>query len=194
MEGKCMMHSPLRYTPLAVTLHWLMAALIFVTVPLGFYMQGLPLSPDKLQLYSFHKWIGITLLALAMLRAGWRLTHAPPPLPAVVPRWQRRVSAGVHGAFYVLLFCVPLSGWLMSSAKGFQTVWFGVLPLPDLVDKNRELGETLALLHQTLNFALLGLVSVHVAAVVQHHRREGLPFLQRMGWALRARTGRKEAE
>ena len=176
------MTSNLRYTTPAIVLHWLVALLIFVGFPLGVYMHELPLSPTKLQLYSYHKWIGITVLLLAGLRVAWRLTHRPPPLPDSVVRWQRQASAVVHGLLYVLILAIPLSGWLMSSAKGFPVVWFGVLPLPDLVGKDKALGELLAGVHQALNFTLLGLVILHVAAALKHHFIERQPFLQRMGW------------
>ena len=176
-----------RYTTPAIVLHWLVALLIFVGFPLGVYMHELPLSPTKLQLYSYHKWIGITVLLLAGLRVVWRLTHRPPPLPDSVVRWQRQASAVVHGLFYVLMLAIPLSGWLMSSAKGFPVVWFGVLPLPDLVAKNRELGDLLVGVHQVLNFTLLGLVILHVAAALKHHFIERQPFLQRMGWSKQER-------
>ncbi len=176
------MTSNLRYTTPAIVLHWLVALLIFVGFPLGVYMHELPLSPTKLQLYSYHKWIGITVLLLAGLRVAWRLTHRPPPLPDSVVRWQRQASAVVHGLLYVLMLAIPLSGWLMSSAKGFPVVWFGVLPLPDLVGKDKALGELLAGVHQALNFTLLGLVILHVAAALKHHFIERQPFLQRMGW------------
>jgi cytochrome b561 len=76
----------------------------------------------------------------------------------------------------------------MSSAKGFQTVWFGVLPLPDLVEKNRELGELLATVHQVLNYTLLALVILHVGAALKHHFIERRPFLQRMGLGRKERT------
>jgi cytochrome b561 len=175
------MSPPLRYTTPAIVLHWLVALLIFAGFPLGLYMVDLPLSPDKLKLYSYHKWLGVTVLLLVAVRLSWRLTHSPPPLPASVAAWQRHVSAIVHGLLYVLMVAIPLSGWLMSSAKGFQTVWFGVLPLPDLLEKNRELGELLAEVHKFLNFTLLALVVVHVAAALQHHFIERQPFLQRMG-------------
>lgn len=175
------MNAPLRYTTPAIVLHWLVALLIFAGFPLGLYMVDLPLSPDKLKLYSYHKWIGVTVLLLVAVRLGWRLTHTPPPLPAGIAAWQRHASAIVHGLLYVLMVAIPLSGWLMSSAKGFQTVWFGVLPLPDLVDKNRELGELLAEVHKFLNFTLLALVVMHVGAALQHHFIERQPFLQRMG-------------
>jgi len=176
----------MRYSPPAIVLHWLMALLIFVGFPLGLTMVDLPLSPDKLKLYSYHKWIGVTVFLLAAIRVIWRLTHTPPPLPDSVAAWQRRVSAAVHGLLYLLMIAIPLSGWLMSSAKGFQTVWFGVLPLPDLIDKDKALGDLLADVHTFLNFTLLGLVVLHVGAALQHHFIDRLPFLQRMGW------GRKE--
>ena len=179
------MNSVPRYTTPAIVLHWLVALLIFVAFPLGLYMHELPLSPDKLKLYSYHKWIGITILMLASLRVVWRLTHTPPPLPADMAVWQRRASQVVHGLLYALILAIPLSGWLMSSAKGFQTVWFGVLPLPDLIGKDKALGESLAELHEVLNFTLLALVVLHVGAALKHHFLERQPFMQRMGWGKR---------
>jgi cytochrome b561 len=151
-------------------------------------MVDLPLSPDKLRLYSYHKWIGITVLLLVAVRVSWRLSHVPPPLPASVAAWQRQASAVVHGLLYLLMIAIPLSGWLMSSAKGFQTVWFGVLPLPDLIGKDKALGDQLAEVHKILNFTLLALVVLHVGAALQHHFIEHQPFLQRMGWGKKERT------
>jgi cytochrome b561 len=170
-----------RYTAPAIVLHWLVALLIFVAFPLGVYMHDLPLSPRKLQLYSYHKWIGVSIFLLVGLRLAWRAMHVPPPLPDSIAPWQRHASAIVHGLLYVLMLAIPLSGWTMSSAMGFQTVWFGIVPLPDLVEKNRELGDLLAGVHQALNFTLLLLVILHVAAALQHHFIERQPFLQRMG-------------
>ena len=160
---------PESYTDTAIALHWLIAFLILATLPLGVYMSNLPLSPDKLKFYSWHKWIGITLLMLAVLRLLWRAKHMPPRLPDPMPRWQRRASHAVHFLLYALLFAVPLSGWTMSSAKGFQTVWFGMLPLPDLVGKDKALGQLLTTLHQGLNLVLVALIATHVAAAVKHH-------------------------
>ena len=182
------MTSAMRYSTPAIVLHWLVALLIFAGFPLGLYMVDLPLSPDKLKLYSYHKWIGITVLLLVAVRVSWRLTHVPPPLPASVAAWQRQASAVVHGLLYLLMIAIPLSGWLMSSAKGFQTVWFGVLPLPDLIGKDKALGDLLAEVHKILNFTLLGLVVLHVGAALQHHFIERQPFLQRMGWGKKERT------
>lgn len=177
-----------RYSTAAIGLHWLIALLIFIAFPLGVYMHELPLSPTKLALYSYHKWIGVSVFMLVVVRLGWRLTHTPPSLPAGIPTWQRWASAVMHGLLYVLMIAIPVSGWLMSSAKGVQTVWFGVLPLPDLLEKNRVLGELLAEVHKFLNLALLGAVVIHVAAALQHHFVERQPFLQRMGWGRKERT------
>jgi cytochrome b561 len=167
--------TPARYSGPAIALHWLIAAAIFATFPLGLYMADLPLSPRKLQLVSFHKWIGVTVLALMCLRLGWRLTHRPPPLPPV-PAWQRRAARAAHWALYALLLGIPLTGWLYSSAAGVPTVYLGLWQLPDLVGKDKALAEALRLVHKSLNFALLALVVVHVAAAVKHHfaDRDGL--------------------
>lgn len=170
----------LTYTRTAMALHWLMALLILVAVPLGLVMHELDLSPFKLKLYSWHKWIGVTVFGLAVLRLLWRATHPVPPPPVGLPDWQRRLAGAVHGLLYVLIFLIPLSGWLMSSAKGFQTVYLGVLPIPDLIGKHEGLGELLEEVHETLNNGLLFLVFVHVAAALKHHYLDGDDVLRRM--------------
>ncbi|HEX5363790.1 MAG TPA: cytochrome b [Gallionella sp.] len=169
-----------RYSNTAIALHWLMALLIFAAFPLGLYMHDLPLSPTKLQLYSYHKWIGITVLLLAVFRVMWRATHTPPALPDSLPRWQQLASHATHQFLYVLIFAVPLSGWLMSSAKGFKTLWFGVLPLPDLVGKDKALGELLGNLHASLNYLLLAMVVLHVAAALKHRLIDRDDVMNRM--------------
>lgn len=171
--------TPQRYSHTAIALHWLTALLIFGAFPLGVYMHDLPFSPDKLQLFSYHKWMGITVLLLAAARLAWRVTHPAPPM-LDMPRWQRIAAHGIHHLLYLLLFAIPLTGWLMSSAKGFQTVYFGVLPLPDLVSKNKELGDLLREVHETLNWGLLLLLGAHVAGALKHHFIERDDTLRRM--------------
>lgn len=157
------------YTRTAISLHWLIALLILGAFSLGLYMHDLPLSPGKLRLYSYHKWIGMTVFMLTVFRLGWRISHRPPALPDSVQIWGRIASEIVHYLFYILIFIIPISGWLMSSAKGFQTVWFGVLPLPDLVGKDKFLGDLLQQMHKILNYALLGVLLAHVGAALKHH-------------------------
>lgn len=170
----------LRYTRTAMLLHWLIAALILGLFGLGLYMADLPLSPQKLKLYSYHKWAGITVLTLALVRVLWRLTHQPPPLPASQPRWQQLAAHAGHGLLYVLIFAAPLSGWLMSSALGFPVVWFGVLPLPDLVAKDKDLGELLKLVHAYLNYGFLAIVIGHALAAIKHQWLDRDGTLSRM--------------
>lgn len=157
------------YTRTAIALHWLVAVLIVGTFLVGLYMHDLPLSPMKLKIYSWHKWAGVTVFLLAALRLVWRLGHQPPPLPEAMPRWQQLAAHGLHHLLYLFMVVIPVSGWLMSSAKGFQTVWFGVLPLPDLVGKDQALGDLLQTVHMVLNFSFAFLVGVHVAAALKHH-------------------------
>ncbi|MFN3862113.1 MAG: cytochrome b [Roseateles sp.] len=169
-----------RYTPVAIALHWLLALAIVGAFGVGLYMTDLPLSPTRLKLYNWHKWAGIAILALSVLRLLWRLTHRPPADPPM-PAWQARAAHVTHGLLYLLFFAVPLAGWAYSSAAGFPIVWFGVLPLPDFVPRDKELAELFKLLHKLAAYALATLVLLHVGAAVKHHviDRDGL--LARMG-------------
>lgn len=171
---------PAAYTRTAKGLHWLMALLLLGLLALGFTMHDLPLSPLKLKLYSWHKWAGVTAFALALLRLLWRLGHPPPELPATMAAPLRRAAHAGHGLLYLLMLAVPLSGWLMSSAKGFQTVWFGVLPLPDLLAKDKELGDLLQTVHLSLNLVFVAVIAGHVAAALKHHFIDGDDILRRM--------------
>lgn len=169
------MTSPDRYTVLAIVLHWLLALAIIGAFCMGVYMSDLPFSPTRLKLYSWHKWAGVTILALSALRLLWRITHRPPP-DAPMPAWQARLAHGVHLLLYVAFFAVPLTGWAMSSAKGYPVVWFGVLPLPDFVPKDHDLGELLEQIHTALAWGLACLVLAHVAGALKHQfiDRDGL--------------------
>jgi len=160
---------PAAYTRTAVVLHWAIALLIFAAFPLGVYMHGLALSPNKIRLFNYHKWIGITALLLAVIRLAWRLIYRPPALPLTMAPWERSAAFAMHLFLYVLIVAAPLSGWLMSSATGFQTVWFGVIPLPDLIGKDKEFGRFLVELHRNLDYLLIALVGLHVAAALKHH-------------------------
>lgn len=157
------------YTRTAKTLHWTLAILIFGLLGLGFYMHGLAISPAKLKYYSWHKWAGVTAFLLAVIRLLWRAGHRAPALPQGMPAVHRLAAHVGHLVLYTLMFAIPLSGWVMSSAKGFQTVWFGVLPLPNLVARDRALGDLLLNVHLTLNIVLIVVLIGHAAAALKHH-------------------------
>ena len=168
------------YTATAKLLHWLIALMIFGMLAFGFYMTGLDLSPTKLELYSWHKWAGVTVFALVLVRLAWRIGHKPPALPAHMPAIERLAAHAGHHLLYVLMLAIPLSGWLMSSAKGFQTVWFGVLPLPDLLAKDKALGNLLETVHVVLNYTLIAVLLGHVGAALKHHFIDRDDVLTRM--------------
>lgn len=180
-----------RYTGVAIALHWLMAPMLLGSIAMGLYMVELDLSPQKLKLYSWHKWAGVTLFLLACIRVLWRLAHPAPPLPANLPRWQHGVAHATHLAIYLLLFAIPLSGWLMSSAFGFQVVYLGVLPIPGLLAKNKELAEQLKEVHEILNITLWILLFLHVVAALKHHVIDRDSVLHRMLPVLKNPTGVK---
>jgi cytochrome b561 len=168
------------YTKTAKALHWTIAVMIFGLIGLGFYMHNLPISPSKLKLYSWHKWAGVSVFVLALIRILWRLSHKAPALPSTMTAAQRAAAHLGHMALYALMFAIPLSGWVMSSAKGFQTVWFGVLPLPDMVSRDKVLGDQLLALHLWLNISLVALLAVHILAALKHHFIDRDDILKRM--------------
>lgn len=180
--------TPERYGVVAQLLHWLTALGLIGSFTLGLIMVELSFSPLQLKMFSWHKWLGVSLWLLVLVRLAWRLGHPPPPLPPSTPLWQQRAARLTHGGLYLLLVAIPLSGWVMSSAQGFQTVLFGVLPLPDAVAKDEALGDRLATLHFVLNKTLLALILLHIGAALKHHfiDRDGLlrrmlPFHPRTG-------------
>jgi len=169
-----------RYTATAIALHWLTAALLVASFSLGLYMVGLKLSPLKLRLYSWHKWVGVTIFLVIAVRMVWRATHVPPALATTSPKWQQSAAVVNHWLLYMLLVCIPISGWLMSSAYGVPVVYLGVLRLPDLLHKSKEIGDALKTLHESLAFTMLALVAVHSLAALKHHLVDRDDVLHRM--------------
>jgi cytochrome b561 len=173
-------HAPARYTATAKLLHWILALALIAAIGMGLYMVSLSFSPQRLKLYNWHKWLGVSILALSLLRLGWRLANKPPALPAAMqakmPAWQHKAHHGTHHALYALFFLVPLLGWAYSSAAGFPIVFLGLVPLPDWVPVSPALAETIKPLHQWSAYALAGLIVLHIAAALKHQLidRDGL--------------------
>jgi cytochrome b561 len=167
------------YTRTAVSLHWLIAGLIISAFALGWVMTDLAITPLKVRMFNWHKWVGMTILGLAALRALWRLTHpAPPLLP--MPAWQRISAHALHGLLYAMMFALPLSGWAYSNATGYPIVYLGLWRLPDLVMKDKALAAQLVQVHHTLGWVLLATVVIHVAAALKHHFVDRDETLKRM--------------
>jgi cytochrome b561 len=161
------------YGAVAIGLHWLMAALLVVLVLLGLYMAGLPdagFDKRKIVLVLTHKELGVYAFALASLRLAWRVGNALPSLVESMPEWQQVLARLVHLCFYALMFALPLSGWLMSSATDIPvTLFFGHLELPDLVRHDEPLFRLLMVVHRWLAYALIACFAVHAGAALAHH-------------------------
>lgn len=158
-----------------VGLHWLTLLLIATAYVIGSLMTDMKMSPLKLELFSWHKWVGILVLFLLPLRLLLRRSERLDQAAGLLP-WEARASVAVHGGLYLLMLVVPMLGWLHSSAAGFQVVWFGVLPLPDLVGKDKALADLLKELHEGSVNLLVALVALHAAAALyhQHVRHDGV--------------------
>jgi cytochrome b561 len=161
--------TPTRYGAVAQTFHWLIAALIVTQFVLAYMADDLPLGAHKLALFARHKSFGMTVLMLAVLRLLWRLKNPPPELPPGMTPLERMLARATHAAFYVLLFAMPLTGWLMSSAKNYSVSWFGLFTWPNLIGKNEAAFDFLRSTHHILSDALFVIAVLHILAALKHH-------------------------
>lgn len=170
-----------RYTLPAIVLHWLIALLIIGTFTLGLVMTDIQgISMTKIRYTNWHKWAGVTVLALAALRLLWRLFHRPPAYATPLPTWQRVSAGALHHLLYLLMFAVPLSGYFYSLAAGFPVVWFGEIALPVLIGPDPELRALLRGVHYWLNMLLAALVGLHLLAALKHWLIDRDGVMQRM--------------
>jgi cytochrome b561 len=169
-----------RWGAIAQTFHWVIVALIIAQVTLAEMADDLPNGMRKLKLLASHKSVGITILSLVILRLAWRWLNEHPPLPENLKRYEQALARFTHVALYVLLFAMPLSGWTMSSARGFPVSWFGFFQLPDLVPKSRPLYDALLTIHHSLAWVLFVVIGLHVAGALKHHFVHKDDVLRRM--------------
>ena len=170
-----------RWGSVSIGLHWTIAALVLlVQVPAGITMTAV--DPGTVQNigYNIHKTNGIVIFLLALVRLGWRWSHPVPVLPADMPEWQARLARTTHALLYVVLFAMPISGFLYTAMGGFPVPFFMVYDLARFVPENKPVAEIFKYTHLTLQYVLYITVSLHVAGALQHHfvRRDSV--LRRM--------------
>jgi cytochrome b561 len=153
----------------ARTLHWLTLVLLIGAFTLAVSMVNMPFSPRKLEFYSWHKWVGVTIFLVALLRLAWRFANPVPQPPDGTPHWQRRLAGLSHAALYAILLIMPVTGWIMSSALNLPVVYLGLIHIPSPFGVDRALGEAMKVVHLSLAVALLVLVSIHILAALYHH-------------------------
>jgi cytochrome b561 len=157
------------YSAVAKAFHWIIAALVVTQFVLFNLEDDLPKGLRKLHILDWHKSVGMTILMLAILRLLWRLTHTPPALPAGMNPLQRKLARGTHIAFYVLLFAMPLTGWMMSSAKNYSVSWFWLFTWPNLIGPNEAAFNFLHATHEVLSDILFAVAVLHILAALKHH-------------------------
>lgn len=188
-----------RYARPAIVLHWLVAVLMIVNVILALSVDSLPDRWTR-PLIDTHKSFGITVLGLALLRLLWRLSHPAPPLPSAYPRWEHLVSRLAHGLLYLLMFALPLSGWMHDSARKDAATHpmklFGLVPWPRIgwitaigPERKEYLHGLFGAWHTGLAYGLYVLFALHLVAALKHQFVDREAELQRMWWARRGAGG-----
>lgn len=158
-----------QYGSLAKLLHWAIALLIFYLLYLGFTMGDMAMGLEKIKRYGLHKSLGMSVLTLAGIRLLWRLSGPAPALPVNLRWYERRAAQVTHGMLYGLMFLMPLSGWLMSSAAGFPVSPFGWFTMPDLIAPSKDARHFWHEAHEIIAFVLIGLIALHVIGALYHH-------------------------
>ncbi len=159
---------PLRYSSGSKFLHWLVAFIVIMMLSFSFFLEDVPKQYQGIA-YMLHKSFGLTVLGLMIIRIIWLLYRGKPALPATVPVWQRIAARLVQYGMYILLFAMPLSGWIMSVAENRIPTFFGLFSLPLPIAPNKYLGELMAEIHTTIVWVLIALIVLHFAAAMKHY-------------------------
>jgi cytochrome b561 len=169
-------------------LHWIMAALILAQIALGLTAAGWHLSPTKLNLFFWHKSIGMLILALVLLRLLWRLANPTPAPPIDTPKWEQAAARIGHALLYLLMIALPLSGWVVNSAANVPFRIFRLIPLPAIVEPDKHIADIAALIHSGLVVAMVLLLIAHAGAALRHHFAKRNNVLARMLPGMESRT------
>ena len=181
---------PARYTMPAVVLHWLIAVGIMINVTLVWAVDSLPDEAQRPAI-NLHKSIGLTVLGLAIMRLLWRLTHTPPALPPGTRKWERLGAHTAHALLYVLIFALPLSGWIHDSAwkdaaknplNLYGVIpWFRIGAIQSLpADTKEQVHSLFSQIHTSCAYVLYALFVVHVAGALKHQFLDRRPSLRRI--------------
>lgn len=167
-----------RYGIVSILLHWVMAILIIGLIIVGLYMVQIPISLRKLKLYGWHKEYGILALMLATLRILWRWDNIIPELN--IPTWEKIAARTAHWTFYLFMFAMPITGWLITSSAGLPVSFFGLFVLPNLVTADENHRVLFEEIHKWLGYGLIGLILLHTSAALKHHFIDKDDILRRM--------------
>lgn len=165
---------------IAKLLHWGIAILILAQIVLGLVAIGWRLSPTKLNLFIWHKSLGILLLTLIAARLAWRFANPTPRLPDHTPGWERIAAHASHALLYICMLALPLTGWIINSAANVPLKVFWLFPLPAITAPDKALADVMKLVHLGLVIALAVILVVHIGAALRHHFVKRTDILVRM--------------
>jgi cytochrome b561 len=177
--------APLRYTRVAIALHWIVAVAVIAQFAWGWWMQEIPKQPagSRAAAFNLHKSVGLVIFALMLLRLGWRIGHRAPTL-GELPAWQRTLARCTHATLYAALFAMPIAGYLGSVFSGYPVKWFGIT-LPAWGWNDPTLKELMSGIHLTVSWIIAGAFTLHVMGALkhmleanEHPRRMGLPIVR----------------
>lgn len=166
-----------KYTPVGVTFHWVMAAVVVFQLGSGWMIQRYLVGADKLDAYELHSEIGLTLLLLGALRLLWRLIVPGPVNEADNQGWRSTVAHSIHAIFYALFVILPLSGWMAWSAiqPARDLHLAGILPVPAMPFHTLSSEWQFRVLEMAVDVHVAGviilalLVPAHAIAAIKHH-------------------------
>jgi len=158
------------YSPIQRDFHWLMAAVILTAICVGVYAADLP-KEDATRGFWFgiHKSLGVTAFFLAIMRIGWRLFHSTPRYRVPLGRFTAMAAWTAHSALYILMVCVPIGGYVLSTTSGHPVSWFGLYTFPGLFPVDKSLAKLADDAHVTGALILATVIALHIAAAVWHH-------------------------
>ncbi len=168
------------YGTVARLFHWVIALMVIVQIPAGIAMTSEPLLGVADPLFILHKGMGSVLLVLVVARLLWRITHPPPPFPDFMPSLEQRIAGSTHVVMYILFLVMAVSGYVRTIGDGFPIELLDELGIPPLIPLMPEVARVMLVIHQFTVIALIGLVAVHVSAVLRHHLIDRNPVLARM--------------
>jgi cytochrome b561 len=158
---------PQRFGTVAIVLHWFIAAAMLFSLALAWYLEDLD-GEEKIAWLAVHKWSGMVIFVVAIVRLLWRIRHPAPDYGFEMPRWQHIAAHATHILLYVLLFSMPITGYVAETARGRDTTFFGVFPIPALVPLNRKLSFYALTVHDWSQYGLYALILLHVGAALYH--------------------------
>ena len=170
-----------RWGSVSIGLHWIIAALVLtIQVPVGLCLEVVDQGPLQDALYFTHKNVGILIFVLAVARLGWRWANPTPTLPSDLPAWQRTAARASHWALYLIIFLMPISGFLLTAAGGYPVPLLGLLDIAPLVARNKPLADAMTAVHGFGQWALYFVATLHLAGALQHHLIRRDDVLRRM--------------